>query len=135
LLIAIVVLFPVTLAAQPRTPNQGYYSGLSTLYPYQPVYCDKDYSDGSCYGVMGSHMSLPKSAPLPPTKDWCEWGDIGDPKGRRLVGDGQAIFTGEGWYQWKPRATAPDKVKYVGERVCFFEDRGEPKNINDFKRP
>jgi hypothetical protein len=95
----------------------GFYSGPATLYPYDPVYCDKD-GGGPCYGV---YMYLPKSAPLPPKETWCKWADIS--------GD-----MGNGWYWWKPRTVAADRQKYLGERVCYLEDKGDPHSIKDMPR-
>jgi hypothetical protein len=100
----------------------GYYSGSATLYPYDPVYCDKD-GGGPCYGV---YMYLPKSAPLPITETWCKWADIeAEMKAQSLTNN---------WYWWKPRIVAADQQKYLGARVCYLEDKGEPRNINDMPR-
>lgn len=95
----------------------GYYSGQATLYPYDPVYCDKD-EGGACYGV---YMYLPKSAPIPPNFTWCKWADIS--------GD-----LNKSWYWWRPRTVTPERQKYIGKRVCYLEDKGEPHDINDMPR-
>jgi hypothetical protein len=99
----------------------GYYSGPATLYPYDPVYCDRTAPDGNgpCFGVM---IYTPKSAPLPADKKWCEWADI------------SMRDLNKNWFQWLPRTTAPDKVQYEGAKVCYLEDKGQPMSINDFKR-
>lgn len=123
------------IAAQLSAPTQGYYAGLSTLYPYKPVYCDSDEmigKPGACYGSHGDLVDLPKSAPLPITEKWCVWAD--NSVGFKPIGNGWAAATGDGWYQWKPRIVPTEKQKYYGDRVCYWEDRGEPKNINDLKR-
>lgn len=130
-----VVMLPATVAmAQLNTPNEGYYQGQSTLYPYDWVFTASEDGHSQGYGAIGEMLGLPKSAPLPPGQRWCKWADITDPK--RLVPDGQGwvSMTGEGWYQWEPRIMPPERAKYLGERVCYFEDRGVAKNINDFQR-
>ena len=117
---------PGALAA---SPNQGYYAGLSTLYPYKPVYCDKDPTKTlktPCYGSPGDLVALPKSAPLPVGMKWCEFADIR----ARMVSKNML----DTWYQWNPRTVPADKQQYYGERLCYLEDRGKPKNINEFER-
>lgn len=131
-----IFLIAMTLSASANAgePTQGYYQGLSILYPYKPVYCDNSDGKGPCYGSPGDLVALPKSAPLPISHTWCEWADNDDPKSKVDLG-GWAGLTGEGWYQWKPRDVPVDKQKYLGvAKVCFLEDRGAPKNINDFQR-
>jgi hypothetical protein len=64
-------------------------------------------------------MYTSKSAPLPLRYKWCEGTDP------NAVGNNI-------WFQWKPRIINP---KYIGaERICYWEDRGQSKNINDFER-
>lgn len=101
-------------------PNQGYYQGLSTLYPYKTVYCDKDGGvESACFVSFGDLTGLPKSAPLPTTEEWCVWFSM-DVLGK--------------WYQWKPRDVAPDRIKYLGTRVCYFEDKGNPRKLNELEQ-
>lgn len=99
----------------------GFYSGSGTLYPYDPVYCDQD-GGGPCYGVM---IYLPKSAPLPKTETWCQWVDI-EAQMKNIYGDN--------WYWWKPRIMTDERKKYLGDRVCYLEDKGSPRNLNDMPR-
>lgn len=99
--------------SRPTTPNEGYYRGLSTLYPYRPVYCPNDKSpEGQCFGGYGDMIGLPKSAPLPETASKCIWYD---PSVSSFVR-----------YEWEPRKTPDDDVQYVGHRLCYFEDKGQP---------
>lgn len=115
-----VALLLLTLApalAQEEHPpaNLGFYCGSSTLYPYEPVYSDKENCLGSSYGGM-SVGQLPRSAALPKDEKYCKWAHTG-------------------WYQWNPRPTPKHLQKYVMEtRICYLEDRGRPQNINDLKR-
>lgn len=117
-----ICLLGATAHGQVTAPNEGYWSGPQMFYPYDGVFCDNDDERGGCYGEIGSMARLPKSAPLPAWKKHCEWVDITDPRGD------------DGWYQWEPRIQTAERAKYRGERVCYFEDRGEPKNINDLQR-
>ena|SRR6185312_14308460 len=98
--------------------EMGYYCGLSTLYPYAPVYCPQANCLGDCRGVF---MFNSKSAPLPDTETACRYAalDIPPPKN---------------WYQWEPRITPNDRQKYIGKRVCYLEDKGEARDINDLPR-
>lgn len=97
--------------------NLGFYSGQAILYPYDPVYCDKD-GGGLCYGV---YIYTPKSAPLPPTEKHCEWADLDLPGPKN-------------WFQWEPRTVSAERQKYLGQRVCYLEDRGPPRDINDLEK-
>lgn len=98
--------------------NQGYWAGNAILYPYKPVYCGKDPlvdKASPCYGSPGDQYLLPKSAPLPPTEEQCKY-----------------VEGVNNWYKWKPRTVPKEKQKFYGYRICYLEDRGEPKDINDF---
>jgi hypothetical protein len=118
-----------------REPNQGYYQGLSIFYPYKPVYCDAADGPSACYRSPGELVTLPKSAPLPAGHRWCEWADSDDPSSYVPIGNGMVSLTGLGWYQWEARDVPLEKQKYIGSaKVCYLEDRGPSKNINDFKR-
>lgn len=98
----------------------GYYSGQASLYPYGPVYCDgKGDAGRGCFGVM---IYTPDSAPLPPTEKHCTWADI------------ESGLGGKDWYRWEPRTMTGDDKKYKGDHVCFLEDRGEAREINDLPR-
>jgi hypothetical protein len=134
----VLMLCMVFSVAQAAEPTQGYYAGLSIFYPYKPVYCDQDElgtgRGGACYGSLGDLLALPKSAPLPYNEKWCKWVDRDDPASKVDLGNGWASITGEGWYQWDPRLVPEDKQSIYGARVCYFEDRGTAKNINDLKR-
>jgi hypothetical protein len=126
----------VMIAAASETtatePNGGYYEGLAIFYPYDPVFCDKNSGlGGPCFGMPGSGTFLPKSAPLPPGHKHCEWADIKDPKSKVNLGNGLVGMTGEGWYQWEPRTITLYKKD---ASVCYLEDRGSPRNINDLPR-
>ena len=123
-----------TVKAESYSPvNEGYYSGSSTIYPYDPVYCERDDGNGACYGARGSLGNLPLSAPLPPGNKWCEWAD--NAAGIKPVGNGWAIVTGEGWYQWAPREVPKQLQPFIADtRICYFADRGKPININDLKQ-
>lgn len=101
----------------------GFYCGLSTLYPYGPVYCAKDDClGGPCYGTL---IYESKSAPLPLDYKWCK-------AGPSLSGGPDLT---NGWFQWKPRIVSDERASHIGtKRICYWEDRGEPKNINDFER-
>lgn len=99
--------------------EMGFYCGLMILYPYAPVYCPREDCMGDCRGV---YMYTSKSAPLPLDYKWCEAAD------HNLAGP-------KNWFQWKPRLLAPDRVKSIGaERICHWEDRGEPRDLNDLER-
>ena len=97
--------------------EMGFYAGLSSLYPYDPVYCKED-GDGACFGFF---IYTSKSAPLPPTEKHCLWSDLSAPSPNN-------------WYQWEPRVVPKDKQKYLGNRVCYLEDKGLPHDINDLPR-
>ena len=113
-------------------PNGGYYQGLSILYPYDPVFCDKNGGMGSpCYGMPGSHLFLPRSAPLPPAKTYCVWADRDDPEAYVSVGPGVVSPTGKGWYHWKPRIIT---LYGADAKVCYLEDRGVAQSINDLPK-
>lgn len=107
----------------PRLPNVGYYQGQSTLYPYLPVYTLEEDGHGQGYGLLGEMLNLPASSPLPGSEQWCKWSDIG-----------AFAQNGKSWFQWKPRIMPPERAEYLGERVCYFEDRGAAKDINEFQR-
>ena len=97
----------------------GFYCGLAMLYPYAPVYCVTENCRGGCYGSI---IYSAKSAPLPLDYKWCEGTDL-------------LIISNKNWYQWKPRILLPDSVKHIGaERICYWEDRGEAKDMNDLER-
>jgi hypothetical protein len=106
-------------------PNLGYYQGPATTYPYSPVYTAEENGRGQAYSVGDPRAQLPRSAPLPAGSPRCEWFDLDaamrDPNG--------AVY-----YQWDPRIMPPERARFLGERVCYFEDRGEPMGINDRKR-
>ncbi len=92
-------------------PNVGYYHGLSILYPYVPVYCPSaEPASGQCYSY-GDLYILPKSSPLPPGYKYCTYAAHGD---LNL------------WFYWKPRMVELYEGRYP---VCFFEDRGEPRDM------
>src|SRR5258708_1742386 len=97
----------------------GFYCGLSILYPYAPVYCPQESCIGDCRGV---YLYQSKSAPLSSHRKWCEGVD---PNSKDLLNN---------WYQWAPRIMSPDREKYLGARICFWEDRGQPHNLNDLER-
>src|ERR1700733_11984430 len=74
--------------------TEGYYEGHITMYPYTPVYCDRDSGIGSpCYGSSG--FEVPKSAPLPPNEKWCAWVDLTE------VMKSPGLM--DKWYKWAPR--------------------------------
>lgn len=104
----------------------GFYCGLSILYPYAPVYCAKENCLGGCYGIA---IYQSQSAPLPLKYKWCEAGPSSDDVGKS-GGD-----LSKGWYQWKARVISDERASHIGAtRICYWEDRGEPKSINDFDR-
>jgi len=118
LIAAFVLLSAVSASAQ--TPNIGYYAGEAMFYPYDRVYCPTDTGTGSCYGVSNLN-NLPESAPLPQTEAKCRWVDITRP------------MNSAQWYQWAPRTVSPDRSKYLGDRVCYFADRGRPKKLDELE--
>lgn len=123
---------PFSPAVQGAEPNGGYYQGLETLYPYTPVFCDQNRGTGSaCFGMPGSHLFLPRSAPLPPAYKHCRWADHDAPNARINLGNGWAGVTGEGWYQWEPRTI---QLYGADAKVCYLEDRGDSRNINDLSK-
>lgn len=95
----------------------GFYCGLAILYPYDPVYCDKQDCLGRCVGTV---MYQAASAPLPRSYTWCKGADP------------DKINS---WYQWRPRTLDPHRADLLNtDRVCFWEDRGPPRDINDLAR-
>ena len=124
--VPIVLFFTISLsisAFSQDIPNQGYYAGHSILYPYKPVYCPRDDGKGQCYGSSGDLNNLPLSAPLPSYETWCEYAS------HENIQD-----ITQGWYQWKPRDVPAARREYLGNKICYFEDRGTPKNINDLEK-
>jgi hypothetical protein len=123
-LIGLAILVP--LAASPTQAagelHLGYYAGSQMFYPYDPVYCEHD-DKGPCYGV---HIYVPKSAPLPAHRKWCRWADIAAQMSHPGIDSN--------WYQRKPRIVAAERQKYLGERVCYLEDKGEPKKLEELER-
>lgn len=63
-----------------------------------------------------------KSAPLPLDYKWCKGTDL-------------ALSNRNSWFQWKPRLLDAERQKSVGvARICYWEDRGAAKNVNDLER-
>ncbi len=113
-------------AAGQVEPNAGYYRGQAVLYPYDAVFCPNDKPpEGQCVGMRGSLGFIPKSAALPSYERWCTWADAQTSTHDQMSSDI--------WYQWESRSVSDEDQKYVGARLCYFEDRGKPKKIRDLK--
>jgi len=117
---------PCTSSVLQPNPNKkngilrlGYYCGPAIAYPYDPVYCVTDNCGGGCYGLL---LSVPRSALLPAYEKYCEWADL------------ESTDLSRNWYQWEPRTVAPDQQKYLGVRICYLDDKGSPKTLQEFKR-